>query len=83
MTCLPVAGEDEFRLFARLIRLNGGQFKEEQMAFDYLEYCDGKQFPQSSLSTSGCITRAGLKMNKRKQKLEWRRSKVQRTSFKS
>ena len=42
MPCLPVAGEDDFRLFARLAPLNGGQFNEAQMAFDWLEYCDGK-----------------------------------------
>jgi hypothetical protein len=39
---LPVNGEEEFKLFAKLIRLNKGHFDEIVMTFEWVPYCNGK-----------------------------------------
>jgi hypothetical protein len=44
---LPVHGEDEGKLFVRLVLVMGEAFDADHMALEWCKYVDGKQFPQN------------------------------------
>jgi hypothetical protein len=50
LPCLPVYAEEECKLFAKLIRLNNGHFDEDEMALEWVPYCNGMTiFPKLPL----------------------------------